>query len=587
MAAYMFKVAPDERFGQLEGLFLGSVAPLLNEHGACMTDQEKFQLLTVQLNFLLRRVFLEDDDDSNSTESDLFIATRLISYDGSVARLQVPFGADRRPSWLEMSAEVSVLPEESWQTYPQPVSQLGLVVTVNRNTRALFPRGYTPLSKAGDLGRSRDVFVLDSLLVSVGVSKRPRLLESPSPPALHVSLRLEPLSRQWNMSTQSHSCARLAADGRWHLDACPLTVLPDNRGFSCGCSELGTYALALLTKARSPLQSVLNSLHVPVVTGCLLSLPPLLYALGVLLVHCLRRPSVPAGLRLQGAFVLTAAMVIFMVSARDTPQTASMAVNAALLQCLILSAMSTQMALKMHVFGEQHRLRSLRGQPNFFKYIVFFTSCGIPLLVTAATVTTQYMHGWSELHSWWILYSSSFFYGVVVPVAVLLLVDTCLLLYVRALLVIKVSMTKCETEAWIRERVHMMMGSHMIEMMLVLLVVSSALYINFRGLACEILFAIFCVLTSATLLVYYVVHGEEGLPVPPCFRKHSPDAVDEPGHEREPPATLRSHSVLRADDASQRPAASRLPLVNGGHSRHESKKPLPSRARSAGPDHVP
>ena len=53
-----------------------------------------------------------------------------------------------------------------------------------------------------------------------------------------------------------------------------------------------------------------------------------------------------------------------------------LAVSAASLQCLVLSAVSTQMAIKMHVFGEQFRLKRVRGEPNYFKYIVFFISTG-------------------------------------------------------------------------------------------------------------------------------------------------------------------------------------------------------------------
>ena len=62
---------------------------------------------------------------------------------------------------------------------------------------------------------------------------------------------------------------------------------------------------------------MLRSLHVPVVLGCVLSLLVLVYACAVLLVHCWRRRSVPAGLQLQAALALTAAMAVFMVSARD------------------------------------------------------------------------------------------------------------------------------------------------------------------------------------------------------------------------------------------------------------------------------
>ena len=53
-----------------------------------------------------------------------------------------------------------------------------------------------------------------------------------------------------------------------------------------------------------------------------------------------------------------------------------LAAVAATLQGLLLSAMTTQMAVKLHVFGEQQRLRRVHGEPNFFKYIVFFMSLG-------------------------------------------------------------------------------------------------------------------------------------------------------------------------------------------------------------------
>ena len=52
----------------------------------------------------------------------------------------------------------------------------------------------------------------------------------------------------------------------------------------------------------------------------MLSLLVLLYASVVLLVHCWQHPSAPAGLQLQAALVLTAAVTLFMVSARDARQ---------------------------------------------------------------------------------------------------------------------------------------------------------------------------------------------------------------------------------------------------------------------------
>ena len=53
-----------------------------------------------------------------------------------------------------------------------------------------------------------------------------------------------------------------------------------------------------------------------------------------------------------------------------------MAISAACLQCLVLSAISTQMAIKMHVFGEESRLRRLKGEHNNFKCYTFFISTG-------------------------------------------------------------------------------------------------------------------------------------------------------------------------------------------------------------------
>ena len=64
-------------------------------------------------------------------------------------------------------------------------------------------------------------------------------------------------------------------------------------------------------------------------------------------------------------------------------------------------------------------------------------------------MTVQVTHGWHQVRSRWVVRGSSFFYGVIVPVAVLLLVDTFLALYVKAVIVFGVMMLTREKNAWI------------------------------------------------------------------------------------------------------------------------------------------
>ena len=44
-------------------------------------------------------------------------------------------------------------------------------------------------------------------------------------------------------------------------------------------------------------------------------------------------------------------------------------------------------------------------------------------------------------------------------------------------------------------RISLITRSHVLEGMLVLMVIASSLYVNFDGVACQVVFAIFCVLT--------------------------------------------------------------------------------------------
>ena len=63
-----------------------------------------------------------------------------------------------------------------------------------------------------------------------------------------------------------------------------------------------------------------------------------------------------------------------------------MALSAVSLQCLVLSAISTQMAIKMHVFGEDSRLKGWKGDHHNFKYYVFFISTGKYAVTTFAVL---------------------------------------------------------------------------------------------------------------------------------------------------------------------------------------------------------
>ena len=73
----------------------------------------------------------------------------------------------------------------------------------------------------------------------------------------------------------------------------------------------------------------------------------------------------------------------------------------------------------------------------------------MPLFIGAGTLTVQLTHGWSQVRSWWLALDSSFYYGVVVPAALLLLIDTPLMLYLRAELAVGVSMLVRE-KSWVQ-----------------------------------------------------------------------------------------------------------------------------------------
>ena len=49
-----------------------------------------------------------------------------------------------RPDWLQTLADVRLSADQPWRSYGRPVSELGLVLAVSRDTRAIYPRGYTP-----------------------------------------------------------------------------------------------------------------------------------------------------------------------------------------------------------------------------------------------------------------------------------------------------------------------------------------------------------------------------------------------------------------------------------------------------------
>ncbi|KAF0303716.1 Adhesion G protein-coupled receptor L3 [Amphibalanus amphitrite] len=572
MSSYVLKVATDEQLKEVEQDFIHTVAPLLGTEGdGQLSDQvseemgrerdefrcdrgrteHKAELLAANLNFLLRRVFVREPIDTHP--DDMFITTRLLPYHGDGMLVVTPFHMHNRPHWMRSAAGISLGPTQPWRSHVVPASELGLVMVVHRHTRALYPHSYIPDDNGEELGRSGERFLLDSHIVSVGLSKQPRLLESPFPPSVQMTLSLEPLSARWNESSQRHSCAQLSSGGRWRLDACQLSR--SNHSVNCSCQGLGTFALALVTQEPSPLDYMLLTLHVPVVVGCVLSLLVLLYTSLALLVHWWRRRSVPAGLQLQSSLVLFAAFAVILVCAGDTHKSiAWMAGCGAFLQFLVLSAISTQMGIKMHVFGEQLRLKQMGGDPKYFKFIAYFISTGVPALVTAATITVQVTHGWHLLRSWWMVRDSTLFYGVLVPASILLIIDTVLLLFVRATLTIGLIDPAAEdVTCRLNEWRSLMWRSHILEAVVVLVMIPvSALYINFPGPACEVLFGLFCLLTSVTLLMCYVIYGDTGVPTRPCGKKPSKNKDDDGGH-RKAPATLRSRAVLSFFEPSQKP----------------------------------
>ncbi|XP_043244244.1 uncharacterized protein LOC122392925 isoform X2 [Amphibalanus amphitrite] len=552
MSSYVLKVATDEQLKEVEQDFIHTVAPLLGTEGdGQLSDQHKAELLAANLNFLLRRVFVREPIDPHP--DDMFITTRLLPYHGDGMFVVTPFHMHNRPRWMRSAAGISLGPTQPWRSHVVPASELGLVMVVHRHTRALYPHSYIPDDNGEELGRSGERFLLDSHIVSVGLSKQPRLLESPFPPSVQMTLSLEPLSARWNESSQRHSCAQLSSGGRWRLDACQLSR--SNHSVNCSCQGLGTFALALVTQEPSPLDYMLLTLHVPVVVGCVLSLLVLLYTSLALLVHWWRRRSVPAGLQLQSSLVLFAAFAVILVCAGDTHKSiAWMAGCGAFLQFLVLSAISTQMGIKMHVFGEQLRLKQMGGDPKYFKFIAYFISTGVPALVTAATITVQVTHGWHLLRSWWMMRDSTLFYGVLVPASILLIIDTVLLLFVRATLTIGLIDPAAEdVTCRLNEWRSLMWRSHILEAVVVLVMIPvSALYINFPGTACEVLFGLICLLTSVTLLMCYVIYGNTGVPTRPCGKKPSKNTDDDGGH-RKAPATLRSRAVLSFFEPSQKP----------------------------------
>ncbi|XP_031787768.1 uncharacterized protein LOC100123035 isoform X2 [Nasonia vitripennis] len=377
------------------------------------------------------------------------------------------------------------------------------IVVVYRDLAQFFPDTYiTELDDGSDME-----YRLSSRVISVSTSYRGSERDE------RFSIELEFAGARNHSKAWNASCGVLGPDGDWNLDSCSLAeegLLKDSV-LHCLCSNPGTFAAFLTTRAEKVVLAKNDQTNFVVILGCSSCLLQCLVSMLVLTAFWWRNRTWLNFLKIQCCVAVIAAMATFIYAVHIEIAEDSLSVVAMCLEAFLLIGTSSPISQALIIYAELSNIHpSQQLQPTVVAVIT-----GVPILALLTTELTRKTIGWKH-ESWWLVFDTGV-YNIFVICSITLLL-TFLLLYIAVIHKTRPLLYKFTKKDVIQQRVRMLHRSAIVIFGIVAMEVSSVFYVNSSSIIYHYVFAFQSALLGFIILAMYVMSGEV-LVVAPVLHK--------------------------------------------------------------------
>ncbi|CAM1313569.1 Uncharacterised protein g6301 [Pycnogonum litorale] len=395
-------------------------------------------------------------------------------------------------------------------------SSLDLSLLSYRNLTSLFPkRGITRVR------RSDVEFQIASRIVSVSLLSGDHelgLSVDSFKKSLKIKLRLQRFipTFRLNQTSVNFSCALADLSGtKWIFNVdkgCKITESSSSHT-TCTCDKLGTYALLMLSYPIPAQTGLVLKYDYIAYVGSVVSLAFVVTTMICLILSYRRSKGPITLLKIQMCIAVIGAESAILHAVRQSLASEMFWIIATVIQFFLIAAFSLHFCIALQIYVDFVKVDQLR----YASVKIVLIGWGFSLIIVGATSAAQKMEGFN-LQSWWALVDTNYFYGFVVPVIMMSILQLLLHLIVKA--EIRRHFFRGPKMKTARKRSLLMTRIFFTLMALILMSLSSITYINFEQDVFKYFFALCCSVLGVVLFLCFTVKSEEYSLFELCCRGH-------------------------------------------------------------------
>ncbi|XP_049845498.1 uncharacterized protein LOC126298235 [Schistocerca gregaria] len=374
-----------------------------------------------------------------------------------------------------------------------------IAVVIYRNLTRFLPARYS--CKLGD-GTEME-YEINSQVVTVQLGHGRSLLH-PAPGTFQVDLEMEQVIKEYNPLRWKSTCAVTSVaqvEHSWNIEGCK-THNGANNVSSCRCYQPGSFAI-LMTSHNAVLTSAptINQHLIPLV-GCIVCLLQTMMTLVLLLPHWWYHQNCLVFLKLQCSLAVMAAMITFVYVFQGSVGKEFFPYVTTSLEAFMLIGNSSHISKLLIVYTEVVKIPKVKH----LKQTVICIITGVPVLALLCSHLVHHSTDWN-LNSWWLIIGSTTFNIFITSITIMLL----LFAFLYFMVIRKLSNYSRERHSGtksVKYRTGLLKRAGIIFLMMVIVEISSILYINLQTVTYHYVFSVSTSLLGFSVLVCYIISSE-------------------------------------------------------------------------------
>ncbi|XP_049954771.1 uncharacterized protein LOC126470801, partial [Schistocerca serialis cubense] len=374
-----------------------------------------------------------------------------------------------------------------------------IAVVIYRNLTRFLPARYS--CKMGD-GTEME-YEINSQVVTVQLGHGRSLLH-PAPGTFQVDLEMEQVIKEYNPLRWKSTCAVTSVaqvEHSWNIEGCKTHTGANNIS-SCRCYQPGSFAI-LMTSHNAVLTSAptINQHLIPLV-GCIVCLLQTMMTLVLLLPHWWYHQNCLVFLKLQCSLAVMAAMITFVYVFQGSVGKEFFPYVTTSLEAFMLIGNSSHISKLLIVYTEVVKIPKVKH----LKQTVICIITGVPVLALLCSHLVHHSTDWN-LNSWWLIIGSTTFNIFITSITIMLL----LFAFLYFMVIRKLSNYSRERHSGtksVKYRTGLLKRAGIIFLMMVIVEISSILYINLQTVTYHYVFSVSTSLLGFSVLVCYIISSE-------------------------------------------------------------------------------